>query len=168
MEGAISMRYVMKQKLFAWGDDFTIKDENECDAFFVNGKAFSFGDQLSFQDMQGNELAFIKQKVLSWGPTYEIYAGDQLRAVIKKELFTFFKCRFTVDVPGPDDLEAEGDFADHEYTFSRSGRIVATVSKQWFAWSDTYGVEIAEGEDDVLILASTVVIDMACHGRHDD
>lgn len=41
--------------------------------------------------------------------------------------------------------------------------VVATVSKQWFAWTDTYGVEIASGEDDVLILASTVVIDMACH-----
>jgi hypothetical protein len=25
-------------------------------------------------------------------------------------------------------------------------------------------VQIAQGEDDVLILASTVVIDMACHG----
>jgi uncharacterized protein YxjI len=135
--------------------------------FFVDGKAFSLGSQLSFQDMQGNELAFIKQKVLSWGPTYEIYAGGQLRAVVKKELFTFFNCRFTVDVPGLDDLEAEGDFTDHEYAFIRGGRTAATVSKQWFAWSDTYGVDIAEGEDVVLILASTVVIDMVCHGNRD-
>ena len=28
----------------------------------------------------------------------------------------------------------------------------------------SYGVDIADGEDDVLILASTVVIDMVCHG----
>jgi uncharacterized protein YxjI len=27
----------------------------------------------------------------------------------------------------------------------------------------SYGVEIAEGEDDVLILAAAVVIDMICH-----
>ena len=65
---------------------------------------------------------------------------------------------------GHDDLEAEGDFLDHEYHFARGGRIVATVSKQWFSWSDTYGVEIADGEDDALLLASTVVIDMVCHG----
>ena len=83
--------------------------------------------------------------------------------MVKKSLFTFFHCKFTVDVPGPDDLEAEGDFLDHEYQFTRGGTTVASVSKQWFSWSDTYGVEIAEGEDDVLILASTVVIDMACH-----
>jgi hypothetical protein len=30
--------------------------------------------------------------------------------------------------------------------------------------TDVYGVEIAEGEDDILILANTVVIDMACYG----
>jgi uncharacterized protein YxjI len=161
------MRYIMKQKLFSWGDDFIIKDESGGDVFFVDGKAFSFGNQLSFQDLTGNELVFIKQRLLSWGPTYEIYRGDQLNAVIKKELFTFFKCRFIVDVPGPDDLEAEGDFLDHEYEFSRDGNPVATVSKEWFSWSDTYGVDIAEDEDDILILASTVVIDMACHADKD-
>jgi len=41
---------------------------------------------------------------------------------------------------------------------------VAEVSKRWFSWSDTYGVDISDGEDDVLLLASTVVIDMVCHG----
>jgi uncharacterized protein YxjI len=158
------MRYVMKQKLFAWGDDFTIKTEDGREAFFVDGKAFSFGDKLSFQDLQGNELAFIRQKLLAWGPTYEIHREGRLLAVVKKHLFTLFRCRFTVDVPGPEDLEAEGNFLDREYTFGRSGQAVATVSKQWFTWADTYGVEIVEGEDDVLILASTVVIDMVCHG----
>ena len=161
------MRYVMKQKLFCWGDDFTIKDESGADRFFVDGKAFSFGDKLSFQDMAGNELAFIRQKLLAWGPTYEIYRDGNLAAVVKKHLFTLFNCRFTVDVPGPDDPEASGNFTDHEYQFSRGGGVVATVSKQWFSWTDTYGVEIADGEDAVLILASSVVIDMVCHGDNE-
>ena len=157
------IRYVKKQKRLSWGDYFVIRDEAENDSFLVDGAAFSFGDKLSFQDMSGNELAYIDQKLLSWGPTYEIYQGGDLRAVVKKELFTFFKCRFTVDVPGPDDLEATGDFLDHEYEFTRHGDLVATVSKRWFAWTDTYGIDIRDGEDDVLVLASAVVIDMICH-----
>ena len=157
------MRYVMREKLLSWGDDFYIKDESGRDAYFVDGKAFSFGDQLSFQDLQGNELAFIKQKLFAWGKTYEIVRGGRVVAVVKRELFTLFRHRFTVDVPGPDDLEAQGSFTEHEYTFSRGDDVVATVSKRWFSWSDTYGVEIAEGEDPVLILASAVVIDQACH-----
>ena len=162
------MRYLMKQKLFAWGDDFVIRDDHERDVFLVDGKAFSIGKQLRFLDLEQRELAFIKQRLLAWGPTYEIYRNGELVAEVKKELFTFFRCRFTVDVPGPDDLEAEGDFIEHEYVFRRGDSEVARVSKQWFSWSDTYGVDIRPGEDDVLILASTVVIDMACHpsGRH--
>ena len=159
------MRYVMKQKVFSWGEDFTIRDENGNDAYFVDGKMFSLGDQLSFQDMQGNELAYIKQKLLAWGKTYEIYRNGTLAAVVKKELFTFFKCRFTVDVPGPDDLEATGDFLDREYEFARDGRTVASVSKRWFTFGDTYGIDVADDEDPVLVLASAVVVDMACHAE---
>jgi len=157
------VRYIMKQKLFALGDDFTIQDAEGRDAYFVDGKAFSIGDKLSFQDMGGNELAYIAQKVLSWGATYELFRGGSLAAVVKKELFTLFHCKFTVDVPGPDDLVADGDFTDHEYVFKRGETPVAWVSKQWFTFADTYGIQVAEGEDDVLLLASAVVVDLACH-----
>jgi uncharacterized protein YxjI len=158
------MRYVMRQKFWSWGDDFTIRDEDGRDVFFVDGRAFSFGEKLSFQDMQGRELAFIAQKLLAWGPTYEISSDGRLAAVVKKELFTLLRCRFTVDVPGPDDLEAEGDFLDHEYSFTRGGAVVADVSKRWFALTDTYGIDVAPGESDVLILTAAVVIDLVCHG----
>ena len=154
----------MKQKIFAWGDDFTIQDEAGNDAFFVDGRAFSMGNKLSFQDMAGNELAFIQQKLLSWGPTYEISRNGELMATVKKKHFTLLRCKFSIDVPGPDDLEAQGSFMDYDYTFTRGGRTAAEVSKRWFSLRDTYGVEIADGEDAVLLLASTVVIDMVCHG----
>jgi len=153
----------MKQKFWSWGDDFIIRDENGGDAFIVDGRAFSWGDKLSFQDIGGNELAFIRQKLLTWGPTYEIEVHGKLVAVVKKKFFTLLRCKFTVDVPGPDDLEAQGSFLDHEYAFERQGREVAQVSKRWFSWTDTYGVDIAADEDDVLILATAVVIDMVCH-----
>ena len=157
------MRYVLKQKFWSWGDDFRIQDANGQNVFFVDGRAFSWGDKLSFHDMEKKELAFIRQKLLAWGPTYEIEVHGQLVAVVKKKLFTLLRCKFTVDVPGPDDLEAQGSFLDHEYRFERQGREVAQVSKRWFSWTDTYGVDIVSGEDDVLILATAVVIDMVCH-----
>jgi uncharacterized protein YxjI len=39
--------------------------------------------------------------------------------------------------------------------------VVATVSKRWISLTETYGVEIAEGEDDLLILASVLALDLA-------
>lgn len=157
------MRFVLKQKFWSWGDDFKVQDSGGHDVYFVDGRAFSWGDKLSFQDMQGTELAFIRQRLLSWGPTYDIESGGRVIAVVKKQLFTLFRCRFSVDVPGPDDLEASGDFLDHEYAIERRGKAVAEVSKRWFSLTDTYGVDIVDGENPVLILATAVVIDMVCH-----
>ena len=157
------MIYLMKQKLFSWGDDFVIKDETGQDRFFVDGKAFSLGNQLSFQDSSGTPLADISQRLLSWSPTYEISRNGQTLATVQKELFTFFNCTFTIEGEGANHLHAKGDFTDHDYVFTRDEQPVAQVSKSWFALSDTYGVQIVPGQDDVLILACTVVIDMCCH-----
>ena len=158
-----AMRYLMRERILSWGDDFTIKDADGRDAYYVDGKVFSFGDKLSFKDMEGHELARIDQKLLSIGPQYEIIRGGETVAVVKKHLFTLFRARFTVDVPGPDDLEAKGNFLDHEYAFERGGREVARASKKWVSLSDTYSIDIDEGEDAVLILASAVVIDLVSH-----
>jgi uncharacterized protein YxjI len=157
------MRYIMRERILSWGDDFTIRDADGRDAYYVDGKVFSFGDTLSFKDMAGNEVARIDQKLLSIGPQYEISRGGKTAAIVRKKLFTLVRARFTVDVPGPDDLEARGDFLDHEYVFERAGREVARASKKWLSLADTYALDIDEGEDEVLILAAAVVIDLVLH-----
>ena len=156
-------RYQLKQKVFTLGDSYKICDENGEERASVRSQLFAVGKKLFLEDQQGNELAMIRQQVFSFGPTFEISVGGKQLAIVKKKLFSLFKCRFSVDVPGPDDLEATGSFLEQEYSFSRGGYEVALVSKKWFSWSDSYGVEIQDGQDDILILASAIVIDLACH-----
>jgi uncharacterized protein YxjI len=157
------MRYLLKQKLLALGDDFTIKNADGLDRYFVDGKAFSLGDKLSFQDLEGNELVRIDQKLLALGRTCEIYRDGHRVATVKKKPFTLFRDVFDIEDAAAGDLDAEGDFFDREYRNTRDGRPVAMVSNKYFTWTDTYGVDIAEGEDDVLLLATAVVIDMCSH-----
>lgn len=164
------MRYLMKHKIWSIGDTFIIKDADGTDRFLVKGKVFSIGDKLSFADMAGRELVFIRQKMFSWGPAYELQRADGATALMKQKLWTFIKDRFTVDVtadgPTPDDLQVQGDFWSHEYAFARGEQRVAAVSKRWFSWADTFGVDVNDGEDDVLILACTVVIDLIVSNEH--
>lgn len=154
----------MKEKLWAFGDDFRIQDSEGKDVYFVDGKGFSFGKKLSFQDLTGKELAFIDQKLFSFKSTYEIFRDGQLFAEVIKEI-SLFKSKFTVDVPGPNDYMVKGNFMNFEYEFERSGRSVARVSKEFFAWGDTYGIDIIPNEDDITILATAVVIDLVCHSE---
>lgn len=160
------MRYQMKQKIFALGDDFTIVDDDGRAVATVDGKVFSIGNKLAFLDPQGKEVALIRQKLIALKPSYEIVRNGKLAATVSKDFFTILRCSFTVDVPGPDDLSAQGSFTEHEYRFERGGKTVATVSKAWLSLRDSYGVDVDDGEDAILILASTVVIDLCCHDEH--
>lgn len=156
------MRYALKEKVWSWADTYTIADGSGEPVYLVKGKAFSWGKKLSFQDAAGNELAFISQKLMSLKPRFQIYRDGELFADVVKE-YSWLKSVFTLDVPGPNDYEIEGTFWQHDYTFRRAGQTVATVSKEMWSWSDTYGVDIVDGEDDVAILATVVVIDLVCH-----
>ena len=161
------MKFVMKQKFWSLGDDFVIRDEDGNDCYIVDGRAFTLSHQLSILDMKGNELAFIRERLIAWGPTYEIHQPGKVPTVVKKEHFTFFHCKFAVDGPGNQDSEASGDFMDHEYEIQgRYGR-AAVVTKSWFSMTDSYGIEIADNEDPILVLATAVVIDLICHDEHD-
>ncbi len=157
------MKYALKAKFWSWGDDFTIRDDQGNDCYQVKRRIFIFGDKLSFQDMNGNEIAFISQRLMSSGPTYEVTQPGKENTVITKELFTFFSCKFQVDGPGNQDYEASGDLMDHEYEISRFDHLVARISKRWFSFNDSYGIEIADDEDQALLLCAAVVIDIVCH-----
>lgn len=156
------MIYQIKEKFWAWGNDFAINDEHGNMAFFVDGEAFSWGDKLSFQDPNRRELAYISQKLMSWMPRYEIIIDGKVFAEVIKE-WSWFQKQFTLDVPGPNDYTIDGSFWEHEFTFQRSNRTVARVSKKLWSWSDSYGVEVVDGEDDVAILCACIVIDQVLH-----
>ncbi|MEM9586120.1 MAG: LURP-one-related family protein [Planctomycetota bacterium] len=153
--------YQIKEKMFTLGSQYVIRDADGEPLYHVQGKVFSWGDSLSFQDNAGSELATIEQKLLSWKPRYRIYRSGELYAEVVKE-WTWINRKFTLDVPGPNDYTIDGDFWNHEYTFRRGGRVVAHVSKAFWSWADTYGVQTIDGEDDQAILVTCIVIDLVC------
>lgn len=158
------MRYVMKQKILTLTDQFTIKDDKGKDVYQVKGKLISLGDKLSLRDMQDNELAVIKQEIISLVPSYRIYRDGDLQADVSKKLLTVLKDKFKVDMKdGSKDLQIIGNILDHEYRIKRGRDEVAHVSKKWISIRDNYGIEVDEGEDDVLILACAVIVDMISH-----
>ena len=94
----------------------------------------------------------------------EIERGGKTVATIKKALVSPLRDRYSIEVEGGEDLEAKGNIVDHEYKIERDGDKVAEVSKRWFRVRDTYGIEVAPGQDDALILAVAVCIDQMGRG----
>lgn len=151
------MKLYLKQKVFSWGDKFTVYDENGCDKFYVEGEVFSFGKKLHIYDLQGNEVCYIYQKLMSFLPKYFISKnGENIAQVVKN--FTLFHQSYSVDGLGWD---VEGDFFSHEYEIHSYSGVVATVSKHWFTFGDSYEIDIADGVNEIDALAVVLVID-AC------
>jgi uncharacterized protein YxjI len=155
------VRYVIRERFIRLGEDSDITDEAGRPVLRVDGQVLTLRDTLVLRDPADQEVARVQRRLLALRPTYEITAGGRELAEVRKHLFTPFVDRFTIDVPGPDDLEMQGSLLDHEFTIRRGGRTVATVSKRWFTLTDTYGVEIAAGEDTLLLLASVLALDLA-------
>ncbi|MFP4394626.1 MAG: LURP-one-related/scramblase family protein [Anaerolineales bacterium] len=162
------MRYIMKQKIFSLTDSFTIQDAQGNPAFKVKGKLLSLGDKLDIYRPDGEKVAQVQQKVFSLGARYRVLRDGEVQAMLKKRRFTLVKDKFDVKMyDGAPDIEIEGNILEHNYRFERAGRAVARVSKQWVSLRDSYGIDIVEGEDDVLILACAIIIDMINHNDSD-
>lgn len=155
------MRYLIRERFFRLGDDSTITDENGNAVLEVDGKVVTLRDRLVLRNPAGQEVAEVHRKLIALRPKYEIKIGGREAATVRKHFFTPFRDRFTIDIPGPDDLELSGNLLDHEFTIRRGRQTVATASKRWFSLRDTYAVEISSGEDDLLILASILALELA-------
>ena len=156
-------RYKMRQHILSIGEDFTIDDESGRPVYRVDGKVLRIRETFVIEDMQGREVATIREKKIALRDSMKILRGGDTIATVKKAWLTPFGDKFNVDLKGGDELVAKGDFLDHDYEIRRGGHTVAQVSKKWFALSDTYGIDIAEGEDDGLILAVAVALDEMAH-----
>ena len=153
--------YLIRERFFRLGEDSDITDEHGRPVLHVDGKLLSLRNRLVLRDPDGREVAQVQRKLVALVPTYQIALAGREGAEVRKHLVTPFGDRFTIDVPGPDDLEVEGDLFDHEFTIGRGDQMVATVSRRWFRMRDTYAVDVVPGQDDLLVLASVLALDLA-------
>ncbi|MFN8471055.1 MAG: LURP-one-related family protein [Anaerolineae bacterium] len=162
--GVARTHYKMRQQILAIGDDFWIENDRGERVYKIDGKALRIRKTLIFEDRDRRELAKIQERMLRVKDSMEIEGehGERV-AMVKKALITPVRERWTVRVKDGPDLEVQGNILDHEYTIGEGRDKVAEVSKKWFRVADTYGIEVEPGQDDVVILAIAVAIDMMAH-----
>ena len=160
----MTTRYKIRQNLISIGDDFWIENTEGKRIFKIDGKVLRIRKTLVFEDAQGRKLAQIQERLLTIRDTMVIDDADGREiAVIKKALISPLRDRWTVKIRGGEDLDVQGNILDHEYSIKQGRTKVAQVSKKWFRLTDTYGVDIESGQNDILILAIAVAIDMMAH-----
>ena len=146
-------------------------------------KCISTPELLAFQSRVNNRNFFSKSELFIYNPLDDYkslppqfeylffsicyHRNDWKRKLawhlVKKALITPLRDKWDVKVKDGPDLDVQGDILDHEYSIKHGWNKVAEVSKKWFSLTDTYGVEIDPGQNDILILAIAIAIDMMAH-----
>ena len=159
--------YIIRERLFRLGEDSDITDAAGQPVLNVDGKVLSLHNRLILHDPAGREVGQVNRKLAALRPTYVITMDGKDVAEVRKHLFTPFGERFTIDVRGSGGMEIDGDLLSHEFTIQRDGQTIATISKRWLTMTASYAVEVAPGEDDLLVLASVLALDLAIDAEHD-
>ena len=157
-----ALRFQLRQKMWSIGDDYWIEDDSGAQVFKVDGKALRIRDTWRLEDTTGREVATIREKKLSIRDKIRIEMANGREATVRKAMVGI-RDRYHVDVEGGDDLKVHGNIVDHEYDIERDGDKIAEISKKWFRVRDTYGVEVRDPTEAVLVLAVTVAVDAMSH-----
>ncbi len=149
------MKLLFKQRFFSWLDSYDIFNEAGETVFTVKGQ-LSWGHCLKIFDAMDRELGTVQERIFSFLPKFEMYLGRQYVGCISKE-FTFFKPKYNIDCNG---WQVEGDFFEWDYrVVDGAGRVVATISKELFNWTDTYAIDVYNRQDALGVLMLVLAID---------
>ena len=158
-------RYAVREKIFSIGDDFWITDADGNRVFLVDGKAMRLRQTFELKDSSGAVVATVHKKLIAIRETMEIEHDGQVVATVRKALISPLHHRSVIDLADGSQLEAVGNILDKEFDIQAGGQPIAHISRSWFRIRDTYGVDIAPGENDALLLAIAVCLDRI---HHDD
>jgi uncharacterized protein YxjI len=161
------VRYQVREKLFRLGEDNDILDDAGQPVYQVDGKVFSLHGVMMVNDLSGSEVGQVSRKLVSLLATYEITLTNGVTAEVHQRFSGPFHPKWTISVAGGNDMEMTGNFAGHDFNLTENGRTVATVSKAWISLADSYGVDIADGQNDLLILCSVLALESEQDRSHE-
>ncbi|HET6858180.1 MAG TPA: LURP-one-related family protein [Streptomyces sp.] len=151
------MKYLVRDKIFAIGDDYWIEDENGQHAFLVDGKALRLRDTLEIKDPAGQVLITLRSKMFSLRDSMTIERGDEPLATVRKKRLSLLRNHFRVELVEGTELDVSGRILDREFTIEYDGELLAHISRKWFRMRETYAVNVVREDADTALLIAVAV-----------
>ncbi|MFI6693578.1 LURP-one-related/scramblase family protein [Streptomyces sp. NPDC050433] len=151
------MKYLVRDKIFAIGDDYWIEDEQGHQAFLVDGKALRLRDTLELKDPQGRVLITLRQKLVSLRDTMTVERDGEPLATIRKKRLSLLRDHYRVALADGTELDVSGRILDREFAIEYDGELLAHVSRRWFRVRETYAVDVIREDADTALLIAVAV-----------
>ncbi|MER5431095.1 LURP-one-related family protein [Streptomyces sp. NPDC002588] len=164
------MRFLVRERLLAFGDDYWIEDDRGNRVYLVDGKAIRLRDTFELKDTQGRVLIDIHKKMFALRDTMVIERDGEPLATVRRKRLSLLRNHYRVTLAdGRTELDVSGKILDREFAVEYDGELLAVVSRRWLHVRETYGVDVVrEDADPALLIAVTVcVIHLADRERDD-
>lgn len=152
------MELLIKQRVFSWSDTYDVYDAQGNPKYFVKADFFSLGHRIRVYEYGSDrELGVISERLFTFLPRFEVEVQGRSMGSVRAE-FSFFRPKYTVDYMG---WQVHGDLLGWDYEVSNGGYTVVRISKELFAWGDTYRLNFTAPADELPGLMLVLAIDAA-------
>ncbi|HLL32982.1 LURP-one-related/scramblase family protein [Streptomyces sp.] len=153
------MRYLVRDRLLGFGDDYWIENEHGDKAYLVDGKAMRLRDTFELKDSEGRVLIDIREKMLALRDTLLIERDGEALASIRRKRLSLLRNHYRVTLVDGTELDVSGKILDREFAIEYDGELLAVISRRWLHLRDTYGVDVVrEDADPALLIAVAVCV----------
>ena len=152
--------YHVRESRLPIGDDYVVAPDPAGRLFLVARRFLRIRESLTIKDTSGTEIFHVQGTLLGVKNLLNLSRDGVVIATVRKQLPEADPEQFVVELPGAERVEVIGSPAERAYTLNYSGCLVATISHSWVPLSSGYRVQIAPEQDDGVVLAVTVCLDV--------
>ncbi|WP_329382647.1 LURP-one-related family protein [Streptomyces sp. NBC_01351] len=151
------MKYLVRDKMLAIGDDYWIADEDGRHAFLVDGKALRFRDTLELKDPDGRILITLREKMVGFRDSMTLERDGRRLALVRRKRWSLLRNHFLVTLVEGTELDVSGRILDREFKVEYDGELLALISRQWYRIRETYAVDVVREDADAALLVAVAV-----------
>lgn len=159
-------RYRMSSDVAALGADFYVLSGSGEHAFKIDGRSIAEEDAIRMEDLEGHTLYLVPAQMAQKRNSLTIFdVSGSPTGMVERRPVSPLRDRFSIVLNNRQSLAVSGIVPVHEYVILGAAGKVAEVSQRWFRAKRSFGVEIAPGQPDALLLTSVLLLDLMASGR---
>lgn len=154
------MKYVVREKMLALGDDYWIEDEDGRRVFYVDGKVLRVRDTLELQDAEGAVVAVVRKKLMALRDAMTVERDGEVLVTVRRKRLALLRDVYRAELASGEALEVRGDLIGKEYDIEYDGEKLARISRRLLSLRDAYVVDVErEDADAAMLIAVAVCVD---------
>ncbi|CAF1263534.1 unnamed protein product [Didymodactylos carnosus] len=158
-----SNHFTIHSTFLTFGRDYSVitdeKNDNSTNYNIRYKWAENAGKTLTIENNKQEVIYEMRHRLLHYRAHWDITNENGKLVGEFKHKFSALHHNFDIITPsGTYNVRSES-LLSHEFKMTKDGKLVATISKEWFTFGGTYHLDVVKTEDPAFVIVITICID---------